>query len=1068
MAKQREVLIFAATEDENTTLRTALNDLQLKQVSPGDLTPIEEVSVAIVDRAPAQAVKICTNLRRQQQFAQIPILVLLDGGAPEEISRLAPLGVDLLFKPVTTKALRRYLNNALSKTVSGSAPTAPPNDERAIKPADTETQSGFTALPGQAESGLISALAGEPAISDSIPAASLTLRPADSGLSELGDFVLCSRCNRWECRRDDRFCSMCGAALAVLEFRDESIVLEPLGEHRVGSLIGLRNPGQNPLLLGFQVTAPHEIAGRFSLAPSSGILDGGLSAELLVTFDARGLDLTKRRRAFLETRASGNGHRRQTDIIVEPLAIAAVSARSSYQYAIGSSTEWEFQVANNGGGTLLLSRVLLDDIGLTPSAAVAVKGGDSKTVRLKIPLWEISAGTHQKTTTWDFGPRGSLAVDLSIDVVRPPRITVQPLELDFGIVSTSRSPRLPLTLINSGGDDLIIESLISSFDGAECAAPAPIRIPEGASRIVEFQIRGSADLEGEHAGEILIGSNSHQSRVHRVPFRVRFVTPGPYEEYIGIDFGTSASCVAVLDRNRRPFVIDLERLEPESSGDSRIMPSVLFFHAGGDISVGIEALDHALIEPANAITSIKRVLGIKSGKRFRGREYTATELASEVIKQLVRRTEDGLFQFGDYKTPSRAVVTIPVEFLTNQRIALVEACKLGGLSMSPSSHRGIIIDEAHAAALDYLTKRVREDGSVEAERLLIFDFGGGTLDCALIDISSVDGKILVKTLAPGGDPNLGGEDIDWALVRRLGTRASKEFSQFEIDCLSDDEKAFAHRFRDPLLFEAASNSRAGFKRQAEAAKIALSNAAQAEVVIEPLLSKTPTTIQPFVLNGDGRARFAARLDRREIEQAASPFVDRAVESIEAICEKARVAPESVNTILHVGRTSLIPLVRTRVIAALPNAIDRSDLIEPKLCVAMGAAYWGYIKDRPGANIEFIGVTDRLIHDIGYIDVKGLKEVFNIVFPAYTEIPLRKRVEITRKEEVVLRLAENRGKSRGGTDRAVEIGVVRIDCRNTTNSAIQVEFSVDENRVLEITAGGRTHRITEIAEDERGR
>lgn len=1068
MTQQWCVLIFEATTGEHSPLKAPTQDLRMKPVSPGELSPGDEVSVVVVDRPAAQAVKICTNLREQQQFAQIPILVLLDNAGPEEISVLSMLRADVLFKPVAAKALRHYLDRKVFTAFTNDASTKPSRHERPSGPIDTAGQSDYTPSVSEVTPAPAPQIAHIRPIDDLIPAPRLSLRSPGSGLFELNDFVLCSICNRWECRRDDRFCSMCGAGLAVLELAEQNVVLEPLGDHRVGGLIDLRNAGQNPLLLDFRVTSTDEIAGRFSLAPESGILDGGLSAQLLITFDARGLDLARRRRAILETRYGGNGRKRQTGIIVEPLAIPAVTALASYHYAIGAPAEWEFQVTNNGGGTLLLSRVTMDDIDPTTAGAIVVKGGESMNVPLLIPTWDIPVGTHQKTTRWDFGPHGRMSVDLSIEVVRAPRLTVRPPELDFGVISTSRSLRLPLTLRNSGGEELIIERVSSAFEWAECFAPTPLRIPEGASRIIEVQIRGSAELEGEHQGEIRIASNSHQDAVHPVPFRVRFVSPEPYEEYIGIDFGTTASCVAVLDRNKRPFVIDLERVEPGLAGDSRIMPSALYFHPDGDVAVGIEALENAVIEPANAITSVKRVLGTKGTRVFRGREYTATELASEVIKQLVRRTEDGLFQFGEYKTPSRAVVTIPIEFLTNQRIALMEACKLSGLSIISSSHRGVIIDEAHAAALFYLTRRVRENGDVDAERLLIFDFGGGTLDCALIDITSIDGRIVVKTLAPGGDPKLGGEDIDWALVRMLGLRAREEFPEFDMDCLSSGEKKFAHRFRTAELIEAASSTRAAFKRQAETAKIALSSGEQTEVVIEPLLSKAPTAIQPFMLNGDGRARFTATLSRREVEQVAGPFVDRAAESIEAICEKAGVSTDSVNTILHVGRTSLIPLVRTRINAALPNAVDRSDLIEPKLCVALGAAYWGYIKDRPSANIEFIGVTDRLIHEIGYIDVKGLKEVFNVVFPAYTDIPRRKTVEIARKDEIVLRLAENRGKSRGDADRAVEIGVVRINARRLSGSSLQVEFCVDENRVLEITAGGQTHRIVEIAEDERGR
>src|SRR5260370_41488344 len=105
------------------------------------------------------------------------------------------------------------------------------------------------------------------------------------------------------------------------------------------------------------------------------------------------------------------------------------------------------------------------------------------------------------------------------------------------------------------------------------------------------------------------------------------------------------------------------------------------------------------------------------------------------------RTEKVLFELGEYKTPRRAIVTVPVEVFDNQRRALLEACKMVGLEMRASSKHGVVIDEAHAAALYYLSRKKVEDIAESGpERLLIFDFGGGTLDCALIEIDAAEEK----------------------------------------------------------------------------------------------------------------------------------------------------------------------------------------------------------------------------------------------------------------------------------------------------------------------------------------
>ena len=99
--------------------------------------------------------------------------------------------------------------------------------------------------------------------------------------------------------------------------------------------------------------------------------------------------------------------------------------------------------------------------------------------------------------------------------------------------------------------------------------------------MIDVQIRGSRELAGDHMGQITIQSNAYNNRAHKAPFLVSFVEPTPYGEYIGIDFGTTASCVAVLDEHYRPVVIELDRVEQGSSGDPRIMPSVLYFRRLG-------------------------------------------------------------------------------------------------------------------------------------------------------------------------------------------------------------------------------------------------------------------------------------------------------------------------------------------------------------------------------------------------------------------------------------------------------------------------------------------------------
>jgi len=1096
MNSERRALIFT-DERINADLLNILREVGLTPYRPQEIANNSgAVSVIILDRRAENALLICDNLRKQPNFSQVPILVLLEAADESQVSGFSKLNADLFFKPVGSIALSRYLRTRVLNVVIESpvikchhCGASVPSEKAfcplcgAVMEAEESPSAASDALnvtqasfeEGSAQSG--GDKPGEKTeilISDLIPASNRLLSTANALTTVAKGGVPCAHCSQWRARREDAFCSKCGEPLTILNVPSE-IVFEPFGAHRVGALVELKNAGQNPLRMSFRIPADGMLERRFALHTDEAVLDGGHAEQLRIVFDAHDLDLSTRYQTLLEITSNERGYaKRQVQLVIERLPIPRIVAEQSYNFVLGVENQWEFRLANDGGGTLVLSKVYItqtESSGGRDFASeielpepVRVKGGDSENVLVSLPAMDLPPGKYSQTMTCEFEHLPAAAINLTVDVVRPARLAVQPPDLDFGVVSTRRSRRLSLTLVNSGGEELLVESITSSVKWMQSLIQTPLQIGPGGTQVFDIQVQGSLDIDGTHSGEITIESNSYRSPVQNVPFLVKFVNPSDYEEYIGIDFGTTASCIAVLDKYDQPFALTLDTVEPGSQADTRIMPSVLFFQEDGTVLAGREALNEAAIRPNNAVTSIKRVLGRKHKEKLAGQEFDATQLTSKVIEQLILRTEDGLFQLGEYKTPRRAVVTVPVEFFDNQRRALLEACELAGLETHAFSKQGIVIDEAHAAALYYLSKKVQLTVENEPERVLIFDFGGGTLDCALIQIENVGNKVLFKTLAPGGDPRLGGEDIDWALVGLMADKAKQEYPDFDINCLGDEQK-FDHNYRTPSLAEAAYRTRARFKRQAEVAKISLVNAPAIELSVQPLLRIGATPLEPFMMNGQGWARFDVTLIKEDLESVLEPFLKRAVSAVETICQRAGVVPEDIHTILHVGRTSLLPMVRERINSLLPNAEDRSNLIEPKLCVALGAAFWGYIKDQPNANIEFVGGANRTIHDLGYIDTPvssgSLRQVFVPVFAAQTEFPCEKVIEFPRAKELLnLQLAENRGKSLivEGTTEIKKIGKVRIDVRGVTAPTLAVRFAIDENHVLEITANGHTQTI----------
>ncbi len=1071
MTNSRRALIFTETGSSLNHLDGPLKEAHLTPLKPSELAGnTEKISIIIVERPAANALAICSNLRKQEGFKDVVLLVLLESAEPDQIAKLSDLGADLFFKPVNPKALNRYLQTKVLVDEEPQVKTKqaepfpgddmPPTVRDDVEPPETEI------LPPSS-----------PRLEDSIPNSNRMFPAVTPNHQIAKGGVRCGRCGRWTARREDAFCSKCGHVLANLVV-PEKVVFEPHGAHRVGQLIELKNTGQNSLTLHFALLADAELARRFELHTAKAALEGGQAQHLRVVFDASDLDLTSGYEAALEIVSNSQGYSKQTvALVVERLSIPRFITDEATNYVLGVENVWEFRLANDGGGRLTLLSLRLTGLESSTStelvelellSQVHVMGGESVIVPVRVPTLDLTPGTRVKKIHCEFEQADPLETDLIIEVVRPARLAVQPTELDFGVVSVHRSGKLSLDFVNGGGEELVIDEVTCSLDFLEVAVRTPLTIFPGNTRAVDVQIQGDPDLEGVVTGDIVIRSNSYRARDFVVPVIVKLVEPGSYPAYVGIDFGTTGSCVAVLDKENKAFVIDLDVVGPGSQSDPKIMPSVIFFQSDGSVIAGREAVDVADINPANAVTSIKRVLGARQKRNLAGREFDPTELTAKIIDQLILRTEKALFELGEYKTPRRAIVTVPVEVFDNQRRALVDACKLSGLEMQSSSKHGVVIDEAHAAALYYLSKKEVEDvEETGAERLLIFDFGGGTLDCVLIEIEAVDDKMRLTTLAPFGDPRLGGDDIDWALVSVLGDKAKASFPDFDTNCLGSEQK-FNHYYRTPEVIRAAYTTRAHFKRQAELAKITLSTANAVELGIGPLLRVGATPIDQYIMNGAGPARFEVTLSQAELTVAIKPFIERAASVVETICDRAEVAPEDVHTILHVGRTSLLPMVRSRINDLLPNALDRSDLIEAKLCVALGAAFWGQIKDQPNSNFEFIGGANRLIHDVGYLDLlKGtVRQVFVTVFAAQTEFPCETVINLPlTKDRIVLQLAENRGKKRTveGNSEIRRTGRVMMDAQGVTEPTLAIKFAIDENRVLQITANGELQNIELVDE-----